>query len=188
MHTWKMAKVLIDSCSTPTDVDQVLAVLKNPVAIEELRSMLLPLSGQSTTSLVVDTGPLSSGQDSANPTASVEKPLASQASAQPQEIPIVEPLPESTRLAAVDQLESIFRSTGMTNRQAEQWMNNNFHVGLNTRKQSFHYHLTRILTAAGLSMTNRMLAAAKRELKNESMGNPDIEKYWDHLEKRGTAH
>ena len=62
----------------------------------------------------------------------------------------------------VSELASLFRSSGMTNRQVEQWTTDNFGVQINIGKDSLHKYLTRVLKNVDTHLTNRIVVAAKQ--------------------------
>ena len=91
------------------------------------------------------------------------------------------------RLSSIDasaaQLEALFRTIGMTNKQVEQWMTDSFGVQVLVSKDSLHKYLAKVLGAADLGLTNRLLASAQRLAIAADSPASDIKEYWDQLDK-----
>ena len=178
MRSWDMAKLLMECCDSPEDVGQVIATLSNPAVLQEVCSMLAPFSNAKPEASDPETYVTKKTGDSRR--ASVHT-STQQGSGKGTKVP-----PKNSRVAATVQLESLFRSSGMTNKQVERWVDSNFNVDIVVGKGSLHQYLTRVLNRADLGMINRMLSAAQRLLKDEPSGASDIRNYWDELEKRST--
>ncbi len=93
-------------------------------------------------------------------------------------------LPDTSKATMAEQLEVLFRSRGMTNKQVEQWFSANFEIDIPIRKVSLRNYLMKVLTGIDLGLGNRILATAQGRLTKTSSENSDIEDYWDQLEKQ----
>ena len=174
MRAWDIAKLLMEHCKTPDDVEQIIMVLNDRLTMGEVCSMLSAFSNRKAASSHADV------------------PMARKES-RPGRVPEVKQaetasggttLLDTSKAAAVDQLESLFRSGGMTNKQVEQWCNTNFNIHFAVGKGSLRRFLTRLLNGADLGLTNRILAAAQREIMTDASDTSDIKSYWDELDKR----
>ena len=88
---------------------------------------------------------------------------------------------------SASQLETLFRTMGMTNKQVEEWITNNFTVSTLAGKDSLRKYLTKVLNDSGLGLTNRILAAAQRLVDGETSSSSDIRKYWDEQDRHFSA-
>ncbi len=89
------------------------------------------------------------------------------------------PSPETTAA----QLEVLFRATGMTNKQVEEWIIDEYGTNKVVGKDSLSKYLNRVLLGASLGQTNRLLSAAQRLAMNIGSTSSDIREYWDQLDK-----
>ena len=85
--------------------------------------------------------------------------------------------------ASASQLETIFRTMGMTNKQVEEWMTEAFGAQVLVGKHSLHKYLTKVLDGADLGLINRLLAGAQRLSIDTGSPASDIKEYWDQLDR-----
>ena len=176
MRTWEIAKTLVGNCTSPKDVDQVIQLLNNTVAIQDICSMLSSFS--ETQSL-----------NSPNRIGATKDRLASSQSSQPESRSIsrhraAKEFDDSSEVAQAYQIEALLRASGKTNREIEQWMSENFNVKAAVGKGSLRLYLARVLRKADLGLRNRILSAAQNLSGKDISGTSDIKDYWDELEKR----
>ena len=170
MHTWEIARLLLENCDSRQDVDQVLETLNDTLALQELRTML--------SSFASDPG-----------TATPPSMPKSETMAMPKLGQNVidnggNALPDTSKATVAEQLETLFRSSGMTNKQVEQWFSANFEIDVPIRKVSLRKYLLKVLTGIDLGLGNRILATAQGRLTRNSSEKSDIKDYWDQLEKQ----
>ena len=176
MRTWEIAKILVGNCTSPEDVDQAIQLLNNPVAIQDICSMLSSFS--KTQSL---TSPQRVGATKGSQTSSyASQPESRNTSGRGA----TKGLDDSSEVAQAYQLEALLRASGKTNRQIEQWMSENFNVKAVVGKGSLRLYLARVLRKADLGLRNRILSAAQNLAGKDISGTSDIKDYWDELEKR----
>ena len=176
MRTWDIAKLLMERCNSPEDVERVIVTLKDPGAMQEVCSMLAVFSGGESIASNTDTHVSTiTGKVRSSSTSKADKPAIDKG---------VEILPETSKISSIDQLESLFRSAGMTNKQVEHWFSVNFHVRVTISKRSLRKFLAKALDNADLGLTNRILSAAQRLVKDGSSTTSDIKSYWDEFDKR----
>ena len=154
MRTWNIARVLVESCSSPEEVDQVIGTLQNRDAILHVCTILGAFSSAKPESMSRTskscTAPSTDGNDLL---AKVEKDDAAQNGGSGTLI---------SKETIVSELASLFRSRGMTNRQVAQWTTDNFGVQINIGKDSLPKYLTRVLKDVDTHLTNRIVLAAKQ--------------------------
>ena len=176
MRTWDVAKRLIEHCDSPEDVGQVITILRDPEAIEEVCSLIAGFSDKEHSSLnsglSLPTVQVVGGSSSYS---GVDKSPSSKARKRSV---------DSSTLATAKRLQTLFRTKGMTNQQVEQWINSNFKVRANLGKDSLLKYLTKVLNQADLGLSNRLLAAAQRLLSDNSQASSELKDYWDGLDKR----
>ncbi len=171
MHTWELAKLLLDGCDSPGEVDEVLNTLSDTLALRELRTMLSAFasnsgSGSETLSLTSANGP------------TTEPQLVAEAVDEG-----IKRLSDASRTTMAEQLESLFRSGGMTNGQVQQWFKANLQIDLLLNGRSLRHYLMRVLKEVDLETGNRVLAAAQG-LGRDYSTKSEISDYWDHLDRR----
>ncbi len=179
MRTWDVAKRLIEHCESPEDVSQIIAILRDPAAIQEVGSLIAGFSNDKHSSFnSALTGATNQGVGSSSSYSETDKSPLRRARKSSTDI---------SKLATASQLVTLFRTKGMTNRQVEQWINDNFNVRANLGKDSLHKYLTKVLNQADLGLSNRLLAAAQRLVSEKSQATSEIRDYWDGLDKRFSA-
>ena len=176
MRTWEIAKVLVGNCTSPEDVDQVIRLLNDTVAIQDICSMLSSFS--ETQSL---TSPQKVGATKRRQTSSYASQPASPSTSRRGSS---KGLDDSSEVAQAYQLETLLRASGKTNREIEQWMSENFNVNAVVGRGSLRLYLSRVLRKADLGLRNRILSAAQNLAGKDIPGTSDIKDYWDELEKR----
>ncbi len=176
MRTWDVAKRLIEHCESPEDVSQIIGILRDPMAIQEVCSLISGFSDNKRSSL--------NSATTAAPTQGVRSSSSSPETDKSPSSRVRKSSTDSSKLATVSQLVTLFRTKGMTNQQVEQWINNNFNVRANLGKDSLHKYLTKVLNPADLGLSNRLLAAAQRLVSEKSQATSEIRDYWDGLDKR----
>ena len=176
MRTWDIGKLIMDNCNSPEDVGQVIEILRDPAAIEEVCSLIAAFSDYKHSDYSSKTtAPTVQSVASHNSHAGAHKTPSSTTRRRPT---------DSFKLDTAVQLETIFRTKGMTNQQVEQWIKGNFEVRVTLSKDSLRNYLTKVLNHADLGLSNRLLAAARRLAKENSKATSDIRAHWDELDKR----
>ena len=176
MRTWDLAKRLIEHCESPEDVSQIIAILRDPAAIQEVCSLIVGFSNNKYSRLdPVFTATRSPSAGSSSSYSEIDKLPSSRAR---------KPSTDSSKLATASQLVTLFRTKGMTNQQVEQWINHHFEVRTNSGKDSLLKYLTKVLNQADLGLSNRLLAAAQRLANENAQTTSEIRVYWDELDKR----
>ena len=175
MRAWDIAKLLLDNCTSPQDVEEVLMTLDSPRELQELRSLLSSFSNGtlSTPYADADTPPLPDPKRVSIPT-----------TGQPSTEKSVKVLPKRPEAPMMDHLESLFRSDGMTNKQVAQWFSTNFNINVPIGRKSLRHYLTKLLDDVDWGLRNRIFEAAQRLQKDDSSTPSDIESYWDQLDKQ----
>ena len=161
MRTWDIAKQLIESCGSPEDVDQVIVILQDLDAVQHICAFLTAFS---TDKRVASTR-------KAEP-AVVQRVDAHASSTKVDETGTVKRGRETTLIskdASVGQLESLFRASGMTNKQVELWITDNFDIRVNVGKHSLRKYLGRVLNNASLRLINSIMVAARRLPNNDKV-------------------
>lgn len=168
MSVWKIAKLLLDNCDSPQDVDEMLLTLNSLAEMQELRGMIASFSSAARDdSSIVANGGLGS------------RKIEAEISSPEQRSAILKGVSRDT---TVKQMELLFRECGMTNKQVEQWFSANFKIAKPIGKGSLQKYLARILNEVDLGLTNRMLATIQRQSLPDSSAKSDIEDYWDKLD------
>ena len=169
MRTWKIAKLLLDNCETQRDVDEVLQTLNDSSEMRDLVTMMSPFASRNylTTPVAVDSKRRRSSHE-------LKESMGKSKSTT---------LTDTTKNTTVEQMESLFRSCGMTNKQVEQWFDANFKIRISIGKGSLRNYITRILDEVDLGLSNRILSTIQRQANSGLSDNSDIEKYWDQLDK-----
>ena len=166
----------MENCSSPEDVGQVIEILRDPVAIEELCSLIAAFSNYEH-----------SGYSSGMTAPTVQSVDTHSSYAETRKTPSSTSRKRATDNSKSDtaiQLETIFRTKGMTNQQVEQWINGKFEVRVILGKDSLRKYLTKVLNQADLGLSNRLIAAAQQLAKENSKTTSEIRDYWDELDKR----
>ena len=176
MRTWDIAKILIERCRSPEDVDQAIMVLRNPETAREVCTFLTSFSNKEKF-ISQDRTETATSQYKSNVDPS---PSAAKTNAGTKRSTH---LVTSSRRAIAIHLETLFRASGMTNRQVEQWVTTNFPISITVNKSSLLDYLIRVLNRSDLGMTNRIFAAAQRLANDKSVSTSDISNYWDGLDK-----
>ena len=169
MHTWELAKLLLEGCDSPEEVNEVLNALNDASALRELCTMLSSFASYSPSERP---SPASANGPTAEPDLMVE--------ALDEDI---DRLPDVSRTTMAEQLEHLFRSSGMTNGQVQQWFKTNLHIDLSLNNRSLRHYLMRVLKKVDLEAGNRILAAAQGLGRDYSTGS-EISDYWDHLDRQ----
>ena len=144
MKTWDIAKFLIQSCSSPEDVGQILATLQDPKEVGRVCELLSSFSAVGPPAQTRQVGNLSgnvvakNGSPSKRAKAATKKASVTKAS--------------SSEEAIADRLEPLYRNNGMTNKQVEEWIADNFNVGATVGKRSLREYLVRVLDGADLGL------------------------------------
>ena len=179
MKTWNIAKILIQSCSSPEDVSRILATLRDPKEVESVCELLSSFSA-----IVPPEQPLqiSNGNDNvvakngslSNRTKGGTKKISAS---------IARTSASTSEEAIADKLEPLFRNNGMTNKQVEEWVTTNFNVRATVGKSSLRKYLIRVLLGADLGLKNRILGAAQQLANSQDSKDSDLVKYWDGFDK-----
>lgn len=176
MRTWEIAKILVENCASPEDVDQVIQLLNSAVEVQGICSMLTSFSSDRPLSPARIVGAKRNRQASSHSS----QPESWKAS----ELAGGQRVNEYSDIAQAFQLETLLRGSGKTNKQIEQWMRESFDVNAVVGKGSLRLYLARVLRKADPGLRNQMMAAAQRMAGNDMSGTSDIKDYWDELEKR----
>ena len=177
MRTWDIAKLLMERCNSPEDVERVIVSLKDPAAMQEVCSMLAAFSNNKSAVSHADFNVSMMGKGRSAPSFKVGQSSIGKDTGV---------LLDTSKISTIDQLESLFRSAGMTNKQVEQWVCDNFHASVTVGKGSLRRYLTKLLDNADLGLINRILSAAQRVMRDGSSATSDIKSYWDEFDKRYT--
>ena len=174
MQTWDIAKLFVQNCNSPEDVSEVIATLQDPDSVQQVCAILITFSNAKPTSTPrkdeVPAKNTNSRYDSYDTSGKVYTKRGETGSKQ------------SFREESVGQLESVFRGSGMTNKQVEQWLNYNFGVQIMVSKDSLRKYLARVMKIADLGLSNHILAAAQRLGNGEAESASDIRDHWDKLD------
>ena len=175
MNTWNIAKILVESCSSPRDVDQVIATLQDADAVREVRSLLTVFSTGKTFVSSRNTEAHTMQRTGNHDSFTMAGKSAIQKGGGDS--------PHRAKDATIRQLESLFRMSEMKNKQVEQWITNKFNLRVAVGKGSLRGYLAKVLDNANLNLTNQILSAAQR-LKDDRVASPsDIKNYWDGLDR-----
>ena len=175
MHTWNIAKLLIESCNSPEDVEEVIVTLQDPDAVQQVCSFLTAFSNNKpSASRRKAKAPTMQGVGNYGSSTKIGKPATGKSGGD---------FTHSSKDATAAQLESLCRASGMTNKQVEQWFTDNFNVRVPIGKDSLRKYLAKVLNSADLGLTNRILAAAQRLVSDQATSTSDIKNYWDGLDK-----
>ena len=151
MRTWDIARALLGTCDSSDDVDMVLLALDDPAEFRKLYSMLLPFSSDSGNSL---------SQNSSFSSGTGDPSLTTSPNGETQhKLPTA--LPESAKNNAARQLEKLFRSNGMTNKQVEEWLVANFEISRSVGKGSLRNFLEKVFGDLNLAKVNQIIASAQ---------------------------
>ena len=170
MHTWDVAKLLLTGCESPKDVEQVVALLRDPSHSRDICALL--------SSFTIEIEDLNT--HGALPTVSERDADARQLSGRKGPKP---PL-EGPGFDIALQLEPVFRSRGMTNYQVEQWVSEKTGLDTTVGKTSLRAYLGKLINREGLAFGNQLLSRAWLEIGGVTSENPDLADYWDQLNKR----
>ena len=180
MKTWYIAKLLVQSSSSPEDVGEILATLQDPKAVKRVCELLRSFSADGPPVLTGQVGNLDdnavakSGSSSKRTKEATKKTSASTVSTSEETI--------------ADRLEPLFRNNGMTNKQVEEWIAANFAVAATVGKRSLRKYLVKVLDRADLGLKNRIIAAAQKLASDQDDQDSDLVKYWDGFDKHfGTS-
>ena len=165
MRTWDIAKVLIESCSSPEEVEKVIGTLSDPDAAQRVCAFMAAFASYEPSISYLR----------------VEPPVVREAerrgsSSEVDEI-VVGKSGESvvvlSRKASVDQLHALFRTSGMTNKQVEQWLTRNFGVQVSVGKDGLRKYLNKVLAGADSDLRNRVMTATERLRNNNNPPSGD---------------
>ena len=170
MHTWDIAKLLLEHCDSRQDVDRVLLILNDTSALRELCVLLSEFA----------TRPDPHESSTIEADRLMEVPETQQ---RPKGDGL-KPLPDASKATMSEQLESLFRSYGMTNNQVEQWFSSNFEINVPIGKGSLKQYLLKVLKEVNLGLGNRILATAQSHPRGDLSKTSDIKEYWDQLDKQ----
>lgn len=168
MSAWKIAKLILDNCNSPQDVDEMLLTLDSFAEMQELRGMIASFSTTARNEPPVATN--------GGPSSRKYEPQTSS----PEQKPTI--LTGVSSGTTVKQMEILFRECGMTNKQVEQWFSAKFKIAKPIGKGSLRNYLAMILSEIDLGLTNRILSTIQRESLPGSSIKSDIEDYWDKLD------
>ena len=164
MRTWEIAKLFVESCTSPEEVDQLIGTIQDRDAMAHVCEMLsafstkMPESSHELSKTRIDSNTesynLSLEGKRASLTANGEKGET------------------SAKDTTAVKLESLFRSSGMTNRKVEQWSRDNFGIQIGIGKDSLRKYLTRVLKNSDKQLKSRIVAAAEKlPVNRESPGS-----------------
>ena len=179
MRTWEIAKALVGNCTSPEDVDQVIQILNNAVAIQDVCSILASFSNSPSSTSPQQVGTKKERESNSFSSRAEPRSMGQRGAGKGVD--------GSFEVAQAYQLEALLRASGKTNKQIEEWMSENFNVQAVVGKGSLRLYLSRVLRKADLSLRNRMLASAQNLVRKDISGTADIRAYWDELEKRYLA-
>ena len=176
MRTWDIAKLLVANCNSPEEVRQIITVLNDATAVNELCSMLSPFCSLP----IDDPGAVATASESPRGTG--------------QRAPVSSKLPLNNRFhrelaanyhaAAATELVSLFRLHGMSNKEVEKWITQNFNIDATVGKGSLQKYLTKILTNSDLGVTNRILGATRKLFEADMKATSDIQEIWEALDRQ----
>ena len=175
MRTWDIAKLLISHCGSPEEVHGVIRALQDPTTVDQICFMLDPfVSDYRESGRYGQTGSnaLADREMMTLPARPSDKPT-SHSSGTP-----------SANLAIADELASLFRTHGMTNRQVETWLADGFGVQLLVGKDSLRRYLARVLNSVDLGGRNRITVAARNLASDGDETTSEITQFWNDLDER----
>ena len=179
MRTWDIAKLLVENCNSPEEASEIASVLRDPASVKQIQSILEAFSDlnktRSSAQVEVQGAQRAYSSDWPKPASKSTKFLSGTQ------------VMSSTAISGAstaEQLESLFRSNGMTNQQIEEWITANFGIRVVVGKESLKKYLAKVLNRADLGLSNRILAAAQKLVSGSAQDNSDIRDYWDELDKR----
>ena len=172
MRTWDVARLLLTGCESPKDVEQVVAILRDPSHSRDICAMLSSFTIESEDVNTQGALPPTSERD-----AYVRQLSGGKGPKPPLEGPAFD---------IASQLESIFRSHGMTNYQVEQWVGDKFGVDAIIGKMSLRAYLGKLVNHEGLVFGNYLLSRARLDMGGDTRKNSDLADYWDQLNKRSS--
>ena len=175
MKSWDIAKLLIQSCSSPEEVGEIIAALQEPKEVERVCSLL-----GSFAPVGPSTPPPQVGNRGGNVVAKNE---ASSKRVKDATKNISPSTANTSEEAIADRLEPLFRKSGMTNKQVERWITGNFAVAATVGKRSLREYLVKVLDRADLGLKNRIIAAAQQLASDQDDQDSDLVKYWDGFDK-----
>lgn len=179
MRTWDIGKLLLERCSSPEDVGQVIKLLKEPAAIQNICAMLTAFSDAKLALENHEHTPATRGTDK----------IISPSKATKAKIERIRGyLSDSSTEGVTEQLQLLFRTNHMTNKEVEQWITDNFNISTSVSKDSLRKYLGRVLKNADLGLSNRILSAAQRLVSEEATATSDIKDFWDAYDKHFSAH
>ena len=180
MKTWNIAKILIQSCSSPEEVSQILATLQDPKEVERVCGLLSSFSA---------VGPPTQTRQVGNRSGNVvTKNGSSSKRAKDTNKKISASSTSTSEEAIADRLEPLLRASGMTNKQVEEWIGYNFNVGATVGKRSLREYLVKVLNGADLGLKNRIMAGTQQLANIQDAQDSDLAKYWDGFDKHfGTS-
>ena len=165
MGTWDIAKLLIESCSSPEEVEQVIGTLNDPEAVEHVCAFMAAFASyEPSISYHIAEPPVAQEADGHGSSSEVDKTVAGKSG---------DSTAGFSREVSVDQLQTLFRTNGMTNKQVEQWMGDNFGVEVIVGKDALRKYLTKVLATADSDLTNRIMTAAERLPDNDNPPSGD---------------
>ena len=196
MRAWDIAKLLLENCDSPREVDELITALENPNMVRDLRLKLLPWSETSSSESSADiddasvppTHVISSGAET--PANTFESPDSQDFAFQST----------GMRTTSPEELETILRSVGMTNKQSEQWILANFEVDIPIGKGSLRGYLARLIGDASPELTARILATARQLASDYSsrgseedklkpiMGHPAVQRATEQVTLSSSEH
>ena len=169
MRAWELAKLLLDRCNSPQDVDSTLATLNDPIELQKACSLLFAFSKGE-----LDNSPNTYPGHSSKTSTSRQK-----AGTKGQK-----ELKATSGVEIVHDLEYLFRSRGMTNKQVEQWVNSNFNMRTTIGKGSLRKYLTKLLNVENSEFGSQLLSDVLTQFKENPEEISDIKDYWDLLSQR----
>ena len=180
MKTWDIAKLLVQSSTSPDDVGQTLATLRDPKEVDRICELLTAF-----TAVVPATQTHESGKTN-DEALTVNGSAANRAKGTVKKRQLE--ISNSSEEAIAIKLEPLFREHGMTNIQVEEWFSTNFSIGKTVGKRSLRKYLIRVLNSADLGKKNRIIAAAQQLGNDPDAEDSDLVKYWDGFDKHfGTS-
>ena len=167
MYTWDIAKLLIESCSSPEEVEQVIGTLNDREAVEQVCAFMAPFASYEPSisyHIAIAEPPVVQESDGHGSSSEVDKTVTGKSGDSAAGL---------SREMSVDQLQTLFRTNGMTNKQVEQWMGDNFGVEVIVGKDALWKYLTKVLAAADSDLTDRIMIAAERLMDDDNPSSGD---------------
>ena len=160
MRTWDIAKILIESCNSPEDVEAVINTLCDYDAAQHVCAFMSVFASYEAS--------ISYSRPETSAVQEVERRGSLREINRVVEAKGRESVTALSKEGSVDQLQSLFRANGMTNIQVEQWFAHNFGVQEIVGKDALRKYLTKVLTGVDSSLTDRIIASAKRLGNNDN--------------------